>query len=320
MGKDYYEILGVGRDANESEIKKAYRKMALKYHPDKNKSPCAEDKFKDIAEAYEVLSDPKKKSTYDRFGLKGTGGRAFTGQFKDPHEIFKTFFDGQDPFSGGGTSTIFLGATIKPSTSKVSRTNRPFTDGMKDGGRGRKDPPIERHLNFSLEELYCGTVKNLKITKQVVNPDGTTTPQDKVVTITVKPGWKEGTKVTFPEEGDQSLGRVPADIVFIVKQKQHDKFERIGNDLCYTLDVPLKDALCGANLQIPLIDGKTIQQYTNDIINPKTELRIPNRGMPYSKVPGKFGDLVLKFNIIFPTSLTPADKELLIKALPHLPV
>ena len=342
MGKDYYKILGISRDANESEIKKAYRKMALKYHPDKNKSPGAEDKFKDIAEAYEVLSDPKKKSTYDRFGeegLKGTGGMnfgagtAFTGQFTDPHEIFRTFFGGQDPFSGGGAPSFFFGGTTggrvpRNTTGKVfSGTNGPFTDGMEDmefesfggmpfGGRGRKDPPIERHLNLSLEELYYGTVKNLKITKQVVNPDGTTTPQDKVVTITVKPGWKEGTKVTFPEEGDQSPGRIPADIVFIVKQKQHDKFERIGNDLCYTLNVPLRDALCGANLQIPLIDGQTIQQYTSDIINPKTELRIPNGGMPYSKVPGKFGDLVLKFNIIFPTSLAPANKELLINALP----
>lgn len=343
MGKDYYKVLGIGRDANETEIKKAYRKLALKYHPDKNKSPGAEEKFKDIAEAYEVLSDPKKKSTYDKFGEEGLKGQpsfggegfsGFSGQFTDPHEIFRTFFGGENPFgsASGGFSPFFGGMPKSNYGGKVFMgSNGPFTDGMEDmefepmgfggpmnggPGRRRKDPPIERHLNLSLEELYSGTVKNLKITRQVINPDGTTSPQDKVLTITVKPGWKEGTKVTFLEEGDQAPGRIPADIIFIIKQKQHHFYERIGNDLSHTVDIPLRDALCGTRLSVQAINGHIIDYPIDQVINPKTELRIPNLGMPYSKIPGKYGDMLIRFNIIFPLNLAPANKEPLMNALP----
>lgn len=111
MGKDYYNVLGIQKGATEDEIKKAYRKQALRYHPDKNKSPKAEDKFKEIAEAYDVLSDPKKKDVYDRFGEEGLkgggtpggggvpGGPSFSYSFQgDPHAIFAEFFGGRSPF------------------------------------------------------------------------------------------------------------------------------------------------------------------------------------------------------------------------------
>ena len=360
MGKDYYNVLGIRRGASEDAIKKAYRKMALKYHPDKNQSPDAESKFKDIAEAYEVLSDPEKKKIYDQFGeegLKGRGpaGAGFSGFSSnvDPHEIFKTFFGGQDPFgsgaggnpfffSSGGTSTHPKGGT----SGRVFMTpNGPQVDGgMEDmefesfgggnpfglfGGMGgggktgrgfqsskRKDPPIERPLNLTLEELYRGCVKNLKITKQVINPDGTRSAQDKIVTITVKPGWKEGTKITFPEEGDQSHGRIPADIIFIVKLKPHDSFRRDGNDLRYTADISLRDALCNTSISVPTISGGKVLHDVHKVIDPRTEVRLPRHGMPISKAPGRYGDLIVDFNILFPTSLPLASKELILKALP----
>ena len=358
MGKDYYNILGISRGASEDEIKKAYRKMALKYHPDKNQSPDAESKFKSIAEAYEVLSDPKKKSLYDQFGeegLKGQGpaGGGFSGfstSNVDPHEIFRQFFGGQNPFGGAGGSTFFFGGGSggmpKGSTSgRIFMTpNGPQVDGggMEDmefeslgsgnpfglfggmgGGSGggfhtskRKDPTIEHPLNLSLEELYSGCVKNLKITKQVINPDGTRSPQDKIITINVKPGWKEGTKITFPEEGDQSHGRIPADIVFIVKMKPHSTFRRDGNNLRCTIDVPLRDALCGTRLLIPTISGNIVPYNIDKVIDPRTEIRLSGHGMPVSKAPGSYGDLIIDFNITFPTSLAPACKEMIRNAIP----
>jgi DnaJ-class molecular chaperone len=346
MGKDYYKVLGVPRNADESEIKKAYRKLALKYHPDKNKAHDAESKFKDIAEAYEVLSDPNKRSTYDKFGEEGLKGQpdfgGFSGgnaQFTDPHKIFEMFFGGQDPFSGSGASggSFFFGGGNPKGSSRVFMGNHgSFTDGMEDmeyesfggmpfgrssgfpqgGSHKRKDPPIERNLNLTLEELYYGTTKNLKITRQVINPDGTRSAQDKILTINVKPGWKEGTKITFVEEGDQSPGTLPADIIFIIKQKQHSVFQRDGNNLRYTVDIPLRDALCGTFISIPNMKGHVHRHQCVNVVNPKTEITLPNEGMPLSKEPGRFGDLLVNFNIIFPSSLAPTNKELLFNALP----
>lgn len=370
MGKDYYQILGVSRSATEDEIKKAYRKKALKYHPDKNQSPDAESIFKDIAEAYEVLSDPQKKATYDKFGEEGLKGQPLSGGFGgfssgnvDPHEIFRTFFGGQDPFSSGGpTFSFFSGSSGRNSKTKSGpifmTSNGPFaagnSEGMEDmefesfsgvgngfggnlfnglgGGGGfqtsqkrRKDPPIERHLNLTLEELYDGCVKNLKITRQVINPDGTRVPQDKIITINIKPGWKEGTKITFPEEGDQAHGRIPADIIFIIKQKPHPYYHREGGNLRLTIDVSLRDALCGNvqnasgfvnQLHIPTINGEVIPYNTRDIIHPKTEIRLPGKGMPISKSPGQYGDLIVDFNIIFPTNLATTNRQQLLNVLP----
>lgn len=363
MGKDYYNVLGISRDATEDDIKKAYRKKALKYHPDKNQSPDAEDIFKDIAEAYEVLSDPQKRSTYDKFGEEGvkgqsSGGTSFNGFSTgnvDPHEIFKTFFSGQDPFGGANPFSFNFGGPSRNTGAKGGRvfmtSNGPYANGMEDmeydtfggnpfGGMGgggggggfqsshgqkHKDSPIERPLNLTLEELYSGCVKNLKITHQVIRLDGTRVPQDKVITINVKPGWKEGTKITFPEEGDQSHGRIPADIIFIVKQKPHSHLRRDGNDLHCTIDISLRDALCGTvadsmryltRLQVPTITGEVLSYDVMDTINPRTEIRLPNHGMPVSKSPGTLGDLVVNFNIVFPSNLAPTNREMLFNALP----
>ncbi|XP_011404761.1 PREDICTED: dnaJ homolog subfamily B member 4-like [Amphimedon queenslandica] len=352
MGKDYYNVLGVQRGASEDDIKKAYRKMALKYHPDKNQSPDAESKFKDIAEAYEILSDPEKKKIYDQFGEEGLKGRGpagggfsgFSGNV-DPHEIFRSFFGGQDPFGGSAGGNTFFFSSGNPKGGSGGRIfmtpNGPQVDGgMEDmefesfgggnpfglfggmgGGKGfqnskRKDPPIERLLNLTLEELYRGCVKNLKITKQVINPDGTRSSQDKIITITVKPGWKEGTKITFAEEGDQSHGRIPADIIFIVKLKPHDLFRRDGNNLRYTANISLRDALCSTSIHVPTISGDMVSRDVREIIDPRTEVRLAGYGMPLSKSPGRYGDLIVDFNIIFPTSLPHASRELILNALP----
>ena len=333
-GKDYYETLGISRGASEDEIKKAYRKMALKYHPDKNKSPGAEAKFKEIAEAYEVLSDPKKKSTYDQFGedglkggIGGFQGATFQG---DPHEIFRQFFGGQDPFGGKGGFNIFMsGGSGQGNMGNLfmsgdgngmedmefeSFGGNPSGGGMR-GGR-RKDPTINHDIYVTLEELYQGCDKKLKITRNIISPDGTTSPQDKIITINVKPGWKEGTKITYPKEGDQAPGRIPADISFTIKSKPHPLFKREGSNLCHTATISLRDALCGGVINIPTIEGPSIPHHLHQVINPKTEIRIPGKGMPISRSTGQRGDLVVDFNIVFPATVPNINKELLYNALP----
>ena len=148
--------------------------------------------------------------------------------------------------------------------------------------RQRQDPPLETPLNLTLEELHQGCEKKMKINRRVLSPDGTTRQEDKVITITVKPGWKAGTKVTFPHH------------------------------LYHTARITLKQALIGTTLSIPTID-KVVIPYKLSNVAPKTEVRIPDHGMPISKTPGRYGDLVVKFDIEFPSELPPKNKLQLAK-------
>lgn len=266
MGKDYYKILGVPRTADESEIKKGYRKMALKYHPDKNKSPNAEEKFKEISEAYDVLSDKSKKEIYDKYGEEGLkagsggggGGGAPGGGFHytyqgDPRETFKMFFGDEDPFANffsfGGPGMSSFRTHYGPGQESMETDDDPFGHHFSFGGtpgqgmprRKQQDSAVVRDLQVSLEDIYKGTTKKLKITRKVLNPDGRTTRmEDKILTIDVKPGWKAGTKITFPKEGDQTPNNVPADIVFVIKDKPHPMFTRDGSDIRYKATISLK--------------------------------------------------------------------------------
>ena len=262
MGKDYYAILGISRDATPEAIKKAYRKMALRYHPDKNNSPGAEANFKEVAKAYDVLSDESKKRIYDHSGEEGPKGGEGCDQYM--------------PFGQG-------------------RGGLPWKT---------KDQAIEKDLALSIEELFYGCTKKVDIKKQVLNTNGTSRMQEKVVIIDIQPGWKEGTKIKFLEEGDQFPHEIPTNIIFIIKQKPHPFYRRDGNDLRYTARISILQALTGtARLHIPNLDNdQVILLELNEIVNPRTEKRYPGRGFPISKCPGQRGDLVVDFDIVFPTS------------------
>ncbi|EMP39449.1 DnaJ like protein subfamily B member 5 [Chelonia mydas] len=270
MGKDYYKTLGLQSGANEDEIKKAYRKMALKYHPDKNKDPSAEEKFKEIAEAYDVLSDPKKRAVYDQYGEEGlkTGGGSSGGSGNtfhytfhgDPHATFASFFGGSNPFDiffASSRSRAFNG--FDQEDMDIDDDDDPFSAFGRFGFNGingvhrrhpeplhtrRKvqDPPIIHELRVSLEEIYHGSTKRMKITRRRLNPDGRTTrTEDKILNIVIKRGWKEGTKITFPKEGDATPDNIPADIVFILKDKPHTHFKRDGTNVVYMAMISLKE-------------------------------------------------------------------------------
>ena len=334
MGKDYYKILEVDRGADADAIKKAYRKQALRWHPDKNqdKRQEAEEKFKDIAEAYDVLSDPQKKAVYDQYGEEGLkggpppspgagpsggfyspgegggmpGGFAyhFTG---DPRDIFSRFFQSSfDRSQSFGENGGFGDSDV-------------FMDFLNARGPGvsanvGQKPVAQFELNLSLEELYRGTTKKLKIKRktrsQVPRED------EKVLEVQVRPGWKAGTKITFPNEGDE-IGNTAQfqDVVFVIREKKHPVFARDGSNLIFKAAITLKDALCGFTVEIPALDGRTIRHPITSVVPPGSSTVIANEGMPISKQPGRKGDLIVTFDVIFPSRLTEQQKDRLRQAL-----
>ncbi|XP_073509941.1 dnaJ homolog subfamily B member 1 [Phyllobates terribilis] len=338
MGKDYYKTLGLSKGASEEDIKKAYRKQALKYHPDKNKDPGAEERFKEIAEAYDVLSDPKKREIFDKYGeegLKGTpgggsggpNGPSFSYSFHgDPHAMFAEFFRGRNPFDS------FFGRG-----DEEMETDDPFS-GFGMGGMGgfghlggfpraapgqrevipkKQDPPVIRELPVSLEEINTGCTKKMKISHKRLGPDGRSIhTEDKILTIQVKKGWKEGTKITFPKEGDETPNNIPADIVFVLKDKPHSVFKRDSSNLIYTSKISLREALCGYSITVPTLDGRNIPLVSKDIVNPGTKRKIHGEGLPLPKAPEQRGDLVVEFDIRFPERLPASSRETLERVLP----
>ncbi|XP_026578950.1 dnaJ homolog subfamily B member 13 [Pseudonaja textilis] len=314
MGQDYYAVLELNRSAKDADIKTAYRKLALKYHPLKNKDPWAPGKFKQLAEAYDVLSDSVKKAVYDKFaeeGLKGgiplefgidtpwTEGYVFHG---NPEKVFREFFGGDNPFA-------------EFYTAEGAEVNMAF-GGLRGRGVKKQDPPIERDLYLSLEDLFFGCTKKIKISRRVMNEDGhASTIKDKILTIDVQPGWKPGTKITFKEEGDQGPNIIPADIIFIVKEKLHPRFKREGDNLIYVASIPLGKALIGCTVDVRMLDERLLNIPINDIVHPKYFKVVPHEGMPLPQDPTSKGDLYMYFDIVFPARLTPAKKSLVREAL-----
>jgi len=354
MGKDYYKVLGVAKGASDDEIKKAYRKLALKYHPDKNQSSGAEEKFKEIGEAYDVLSDPKKKQVYDQFGeeglkggMGGGGGSQGTGMpnfgnggfsysyHGDPRATFSQFFGGSNPFAsffsaspggmGGGTEGMDIDIDeliggIGGRNMAGGQFGRPSSFSSYGGVPNKQakvqDKTIEREVPVSLEDIAKGAEKKMKISRRIHHDDGRITTEEKVLKITIKPGWKSGTKVTFNQEGDKVPGKIPADVAFIIRDKPHPIFTRDGTNLKYTYKIPLREALCGSTLQIPTLDGKKVGlNCSGEVLKPTTVKRLQGYGLPFPKEPHRKGDLLVSFEVLFPDQLSANSKRTLYDAL-----
>ncbi|XVF44145.1 hypothetical protein PTKIN_Ptkin02bG0097300 [Pterospermum kingtungense] len=308
MGVDYYNILRVNRNATEEDLKKSYKRLAMKWHPDKNpvNKKEAEAKFKQVSEAYDVLSDPQKRQIYDLYGEEGlksaelsspsafrddggVGSRAYRFNPRNADDIFAEFFGGSEKRVNG------------------------------DGGVGcqgsKKAAPVETKLVCSLEELYKGGRKKMRISRIVPDEFGKPKTVDEILKIDIKPGWKKGTKITFPEKGNQEPGVTPADLIFVIDEKHHPIFKRDGNDLVVNQKISLLEALTGITLSLTTLDGRTLTIPVVDIVKPGHEVMIPNEGMPISKEPSKKGHLKIKFDIIFPSRLTVEQKSDLKRAL-----
>jgi len=351
MGKDYYAILGVSKGANDDELKKAYRKLALKYHPDKNKAAGAEEKFKEIGEAYDVLSDPKKKKIYDQLGeegLKGSaGGHPSAGDFGDgftytyhgdPRATFSQFFGTSNPFEmffnvpGQGGNPGMGHGFGGPEGMDIDINELLGGGGMGGGGPYRsqtfhggqsgskqqriQDPTIEKDVMVTLEDIAKGVQKKMKISKRVYDQSGGSRQEEKVLQINVKPGWKAGTKVTFAKEGDRIPGKTPADIAFIIRDKPHPTFKRDDSNIIYTHKLSLRESLCGSIVTVPLLNGqKRNINCMDDVIKPNTIKRIQGEGLPFPKEPHRKGDLIVKFDIQFPDRISQSSKDVLTDVL-----
>ncbi|XP_029107125.1 dnaJ homolog subfamily B member 13 [Scleropages formosus] len=314
MERDYYIDLEINRTATDADIKNAYRRLALQFHPHTNSGPGSSERFLQVAESYEVLSDPRKKATYDKFGedgLKGGipcdygGNGAWTEGYTyhgNPEKTFRQFFGGDNPFADfhtqdGSEVSIEFGS-------------------LQDLGVKKQDPAIERDLHLALEDLFYGCTKKMKISRRIMNEDGhTSSIKDKILSIDVKPGWRQGTRIKFEKEGDQGPNCIPADIVFIVQEKAHPWFSRQQDDLIYTSHIDLEKALTGFSIEVETLDGRLVNVPVNDIVHPKYTKVVPGEGMPVSGDPSQRGNLIIQFEIHFPEKLSAESKRLLRQAL-----
>ncbi|XP_031503330.1 dnaJ protein homolog isoform X2 [Nymphaea colorata] len=349
----YYEVLGVPKNASQEDLKKAYRKAAIKNHPDKGGDP---EKFKELAQAYEVLSDPEKRDIYDTYGedalKEGMGGGG-----GDPFDLFQSFFGGS-PFGGmkGGSSR---------------------------GRRQRRGEDVIHPLKVSLEDLYNGTSKKLSLSRNVicskckgkgsksgasmkcagcqgsgvkvtirqVGPSmiqqvqqhcnecrgsgeiinekdrcpqckGEKVVQDKkVLEVVVEKGMQNGQKITFAGEADEAPDMVTGDIVFVLQVKEHPRFKRKGDDLFVEHTLSLTEALCGFQFVLTHLDNRQllIKSQPGEVIKPEQFKAIDDEGMPMYQRPFMKGKLYIHFNIDFPDSLTPEQCKTIESVLPPRP-
>ncbi|XP_016307138.1 dnaJ homolog subfamily B member 1-like [Sinocyclocheilus anshuiensis] len=285
MGKDYYRILGLAKGASDEEIKKAYRKQALRFHPDKNKSAGAEDKFKEIAEAYDVLSDAKKKDIYDRCGedgLKGHAGGGCNGPsytfHGDPHAMFAEFFGGRSPFD-----QFFASAGGADDDMDIDDPFAAF--GM--GGMGGR-------TNMAATILGLAKGASDEEIKKAYRKQALRFHPDK--------NKSAGAEDKFKEIAEAY------DVLSDAKKK--DIYDRCGEDASLT------QALCGCTISAPTLDGRTVTVTSRDVIKPGMKKRIVGEGLPLSKCPEKRGDMVLEFSVKFPDKLGPSARESLVQILP----
>lgn len=339
---ELYDVLGVASDANDAQIKKAYRIGALKYHPDKNSSPEAAEKFKEMSAAYEILSDSEKREMYDQYGkegLKGGPGGAggFGGGFS-ADDIFSQFFGGGSQRQRGPpkgedvihTIQVTLEELFKGKSSKLALTRKILCKscdgkgGPKDavkkcsscGGHGIKlvtkqmGPMIQR---FQVTCDVCsGKGEIINPSKACKTCKGKKVVDDrKIMEVKVEPGMKDGERIVFKGEASQEPGVITGDCVFIVKQKPHAIFKRDGDNLLYDVKIPLLTSLAGGRINVKHLNGDylAIDIIPGEVISPGMTKVVEGKGMPKQKF-GGFGNLLVKFDVEFPKDKFASEETL----------
>ncbi|MBN8596022.1 MAG: J domain-containing protein [Anaerolineae bacterium] len=297
MAKDYYKVLGIDKNASDDDIKRAYRKLAKKYHPDTNpNNPEAEARFKEVNEANEVLSDKDKREMYDRFGTTTPGGfpggagpdvRYYNqGNSGDVpfSDIFETFFGGLGGRGRGGAQAQGRGAPGGFGFGNFSTSN------------AAQGEDIEQPVTITLKEAFSGTTR-------VVTRDG------RKITVKIPAGADTGTKVRLAGEGMPGMGGRDGDLYLIVTVDEDMQFERKGDDLLTDVKIDMFTALLGGEAEIP-----TMEKNVKLKIPPGTQsgrkFRLPNKGMPLLKKQGEFGDLYARILITVPIALTEKQQAL----------
>jgi molecular chaperone DnaJ len=339
--RDYYEVLGIAKNADEAEIKKAYRKMALKYHPDKNPDDAsAEEKFKEAAEAYEVLSNAEKRAQYDRFGHEGVKGQAgFGGMNMD--DIFSQFGDvfgnafGGGSFGGsrGGGSRSVRGTNLRV---KMKLTLEEVAEGVRKkikvsklvnaegvtykncqtcNGSGRVTRVAQTFLGAMQTQSTCPTCQGAgkMIDKRPADADAQGLKrQEEVIEIDIPAGVEEGMQLSVTGKGNAGpFNGVPGDLIVVIEETEHAELKRDGENLHYEAYINFVDAVLGESIEIPTISGKVKIK-----VEPGTQsgkvLRLKGKGLPHVQRYG-IGDLLVHINIWTPKKVSKEERELLEK-------
>ncbi|EDO16707.1 hypothetical protein Kpol_1003p12 [Vanderwaltozyma polyspora DSM 70294] len=329
----FYDLLGVSPNASESEIKKGYRKAALKYHPDKNPTDEAAEKFKECSGAYEVLSDSQKREIYDQYGEEGLSGggpgAGFGGFGGFGDDIFSQFFGGAGASRPRGPQRgkdirheiqNTLEELYKGRTAKLALNKQILCKGCE--GRGGKEGAVKKCSSCGGQGVKFVTrqmgpmIQRFQTECDVCHGSGDIIdPKDrckeckgnkvanerKVLEVHVEPGMREGQKVTFKGEADQAPDIIPGDVIFVVTEKPHKHFKRSGDDLLYEAEVDLLTAIAGGDFAIEHVSGDWLKVtiVPGEVISPGVRKVIDGKGMPVQKY-GGYGNLIITFKIKFP--------------------
>lgn len=298
--KDYYSILGVKRDATEDEIKKAYRKLARKHHPDISKDPGAEERFKDIGEAYEVLKDSEKRKIYDQLGRYEPGQ-----EFRPPPNWEQQFGQGSHfyEFSSGdfGGFSDFFFELFGMGGKKGARTHRTRNFAM----RGQD---FESNIEISLEEAYYGTTRNFQLDVPEMAPDGRITHVPKSFTVRIPKGATDGQRLRVPGKGGKGLHGAPNGNLFLnIRVKTHHLFKLNKHDLYFTLLITPWEAALGADIEVPIMDER-VRVKIRPGAKSGQKLRLAGKGLPMPK--GGHGDFYAILQIVTPPHLSDRERKL----------
>ena len=326
--KDYYEILELPRTCSQEEISEAYRTLSLKYHPKittPENSALYEYYFQKLGEAYEVLSDPKKKEIFDIYGKEGLkngimkNGKQIEGYryLGNGHEIFEKFMGTANPFTlirenEKRSKEIKEKENIVIDAAKQNNSNE---DKNEENIKKAKDIIID--LECTLEELYIGCTKNVKYIRKKVASDSVSLEEvEENIDVEVLRGYDKNSVVVFKGMGNEGLGEKNSDLIVKIKEKKNNLFKRVNkNDLIYIHEITLAQALNGDPVRLTTLDNRKIAISIDEIISPSTVKKVPGEGMPIYKkelsvrdLEIEKGDLYIKFHIIFPEYIDPARK------------
>lgn len=294
---DYYQVLGISKGASGDEVKKAYRKLARKYHPDLNPDDKdAHQKFQQINEANEVLSDPEKRKKYDQYGKDWQHAEAYEKARKEQGNTGRQYAGG-NPFEGYGTGggSSFDAGDFSEFFSSM------FGGAASGGGRGR--PGAFKGQDYRAE-LRLGLRDAATTHKQTLTVNG------KTLRITIPAGVSDGQEIRLKGQGGPGVGNGPAGDLYITFAIVEDPiFKRLNNDLYVQQDIDLYTAVLGGEVMIDTLSGKVKLNVKPETQN-GTKVRLKGKGYPLYKQEGKYGDLIVAFNVKVPTGLSEQEKEL----------